>query len=240
MDRHNALRCCDLRGGSHRQFVGIASLYAPDPDGLKLPSGRCSRDSFDCFGDPGWIRTSDPQLRRLVLYPAELRGLALRPKVYPRRGRIERCARQLCAANLCRHDRDCRFDLRRPVAGLPARRAVARRGGARLSGPHRCVTRRSMPSCRSSRSACWRRPRNREARWRAGKPLGADRRRSGLDQGQYLGQGPGRPGAVRKPATQRRRRTMRRRSRGCASRAPSSSARPACPSTAGSASATRR
>ena len=28
------------------------------------------------IGDPGWIRTSDPQLRRLVLYPAELRGLA--------------------------------------------------------------------------------------------------------------------------------------------------------------------
>jgi hypothetical protein len=26
-------------------------------------------------GDPGWIRTSDPQLRRLMLYPAELRGL---------------------------------------------------------------------------------------------------------------------------------------------------------------------
>src|ERR1019366_1768515 len=25
-------------------------------------------------GDPGWIRTSDPQLRRLVLYPAELLG----------------------------------------------------------------------------------------------------------------------------------------------------------------------
>ena len=25
-------------------------------------------------GDPGWIRTSDPQLRRLMLYPAELRG----------------------------------------------------------------------------------------------------------------------------------------------------------------------
>ena len=24
-------------------------------------------------GDPGWIRTSDPQLRRLMLYPAELR-----------------------------------------------------------------------------------------------------------------------------------------------------------------------
>jgi hypothetical protein len=25
-------------------------------------------------GDPGWIRTSDPQLRRLMLCPAELRG----------------------------------------------------------------------------------------------------------------------------------------------------------------------
>ena|ERR1039458_5395845 len=43
------------------------------------------------IGDPGWIRTSDPQLRRLVLYPTELRGLAWR-KVYPRRGPIERCA----------------------------------------------------------------------------------------------------------------------------------------------------
>jgi hypothetical protein len=29
-------------------------------------------------GDPGWIRTNGPQLRRLVLYPAELRGLAER------------------------------------------------------------------------------------------------------------------------------------------------------------------
>ncbi len=25
-------------------------------------------------GDPGWIRTNDPQLRRLLLYPTELRG----------------------------------------------------------------------------------------------------------------------------------------------------------------------
>ncbi len=32
-----------------------------------------------------------------------------------------------------------------------------------------------------------------EARWRAGGPLGADRRRAGLDQGQYLGQGPAHP-----------------------------------------------
>lgn len=26
------------------------------------------------FSDPDWIRTNDPQLRRLVLYPAELPG----------------------------------------------------------------------------------------------------------------------------------------------------------------------
>jgi hypothetical protein len=26
------------------------------------------------FGDPGAIRTRDPQIRNLVLYPAELRG----------------------------------------------------------------------------------------------------------------------------------------------------------------------
>ena len=26
-------------------------------------------------GDPGWTRTNDPQLRRLLLYPTELRDL---------------------------------------------------------------------------------------------------------------------------------------------------------------------
>ena len=37
----------------------------------------CRNENAVCrnSGDPGWIRTSDPQLRRLVLYPAELRGL---------------------------------------------------------------------------------------------------------------------------------------------------------------------
>src|SRR5450759_2813062 len=50
-----------------------------------------SHRTWKKLGDPGWIRTSDPQLRRLVLYPAELRGLAWR-KVYPRRRPIERCA----------------------------------------------------------------------------------------------------------------------------------------------------
>jgi hypothetical protein len=30
---------------------------------------------FERCGDPGRIRTCDPQLRRLMLYPTELRGL---------------------------------------------------------------------------------------------------------------------------------------------------------------------
>src|SRR5215208_5907732 len=33
-----------------------------------------NKGSGEGGGDPGWIRTSDPQLRRLMLYPAELRG----------------------------------------------------------------------------------------------------------------------------------------------------------------------
>ena len=40
------------------------------------PKGRRPRPAgLAKTGDPGWIRTSDPQLRRLMLYPAELRGL---------------------------------------------------------------------------------------------------------------------------------------------------------------------
>ena len=38
--------------------------------------------------DPGWIRTNGRQLRRLLLYPAELRGLA--PKMRMKEG--QRCA----------------------------------------------------------------------------------------------------------------------------------------------------
>ncbi len=33
------------------------------------------------FCDPDWIRTNDPQLRRLVLYPAELPGRSQLKKV---------------------------------------------------------------------------------------------------------------------------------------------------------------
>jgi hypothetical protein len=30
------------------------------------------------FGDPDRIRTCDPQFRKLMLYPAELRGLSIK------------------------------------------------------------------------------------------------------------------------------------------------------------------
>ncbi len=33
---------------------------------------RCKYLIYNAFGDPDWIRTNDPQLRRLMLYPAEL------------------------------------------------------------------------------------------------------------------------------------------------------------------------
>ncbi len=33
--------------------------------------------SFPLFSDPDWIRTNDPQLRRLMLYPAELPDLSI-------------------------------------------------------------------------------------------------------------------------------------------------------------------
>ena len=38
----------------------------------------CGIDSF--YGAPGWNRTNDPQLRRLMLYPTELRA---RPNILP-------------------------------------------------------------------------------------------------------------------------------------------------------------
>jgi hypothetical protein len=46
----------------------LANLGDPVPIYLK----------FIKFGDPAWIRTRDPQLRRLMLYPTELRGRVCR------------------------------------------------------------------------------------------------------------------------------------------------------------------
>jgi hypothetical protein len=50
----------------------------PEGPGRATTEWAKSHKTLKKFGDPGWIRTSDPQLRRLVLYPAELRGLAWR------------------------------------------------------------------------------------------------------------------------------------------------------------------
>jgi hypothetical protein len=33
----------------------------------------CKSEAFLFLSDPDWTRTNDPQLRRLLLYPAELR-----------------------------------------------------------------------------------------------------------------------------------------------------------------------
>jgi hypothetical protein len=51
----------------------------------------------DFIGDPGWIRTSDPQLRRLMLYPAELRG---RRNGFSRRDTPCKDAAQGCARKI--------------------------------------------------------------------------------------------------------------------------------------------
>src|SRR5690348_11998958 len=40
------------------------------------PNGRGSTQNVGTAGTPGWIRTSDPRLRRPLLYPAELRAPA--------------------------------------------------------------------------------------------------------------------------------------------------------------------
>ena len=45
-------------------------------NGLHKKTGRCTRPESSCFGAPGEIRTPDPQVRSLVLYPTELRARA--------------------------------------------------------------------------------------------------------------------------------------------------------------------
>ena len=43
----------------------------------RLARRRNVRKILGFIGDPAWIRTRDPQLRRLMLYPTELRGHAV-------------------------------------------------------------------------------------------------------------------------------------------------------------------
>ncbi len=93
-----------------------------------------------------------------------------------RRGPIERCALEFArltwAARRPRDDRHGRLHLRRPVAALPERRAVARRGCARLPDPHCRQRQRSMHSCAIEPEGVLAAASSSEARWRAGSPLG--------------------------------------------------------------------
>ena len=71
---------------------------------MQRPRGRAS-GSFDVgVGAPGGIRTHDPQLRKLVLYPlsygrngvAEREGFEPSEQVTPLGGLANRCTRPLC------------------------------------------------------------------------------------------------------------------------------------------------
>ncbi len=71
---------------THRRYWAAAQMATLPPDALpQLPEiggglvGACQTQSADFentsdFGSPCWTRTSDHQLRRLLLYPSELRG----------------------------------------------------------------------------------------------------------------------------------------------------------------------
>src|SRR5271167_919327 len=59
---YSALRASPLRG----RPLGVIHYLCCRGDRLRKP--------INDFGAPDWIRTSDPCLRRAVLYPAELRA----------------------------------------------------------------------------------------------------------------------------------------------------------------------
>ena len=61
-----ATRLLKLR---HRDLVALHTSCRPRTDRRNTPV----HDDF--VGDPDRIRTCDPQIRNLMLYPAELRGL---------------------------------------------------------------------------------------------------------------------------------------------------------------------
>lgn len=84
-------------GRKYPRALGVAPpksqpVYKPDTESsscmainaniLKIPGlAPCRRAAsfskspryLTIIGDPGWIRTTDPQIRNLMLYPAELR-----------------------------------------------------------------------------------------------------------------------------------------------------------------------
>ena len=71
---HTATRCAGhssryQRLNGSQGSMGLGCLYT-----VVLP---CCAAAVTCCGQPYWIRTSGLQLRRLLLYPAELRAAAV-------------------------------------------------------------------------------------------------------------------------------------------------------------------
>ena len=60
------------------QNEGVTGMTEEKQDEVIRESGRAPRrraaEEFYDANAPGWTRTTDPQLRRLLLYPAELRA----------------------------------------------------------------------------------------------------------------------------------------------------------------------
>src|SRR5438445_5908157 len=84
-------------------------------------------------GAPEGIRTPDPQIRSLVLYPAELPARTVRPSAKARRGQGVR-SYQRHAGRECTSPTG-RASFRLP--GVASRFAVRRPDGQRASGPRR-------------------------------------------------------------------------------------------------------
>src|SRR5664280_3189963 len=137
----------------------------------------CRNENVVCrnTGDPGWIRTSDPQLRRLVLYPAELRGLA-EAKVYPRRAPNERCAGAF-APLTCVGSEVMRWApypsspapiWRRPTGATGSRRSTWRAIVSPRIERHAAINAFVVVDSDAALKAAA----ESQARWRAGNPLG--------------------------------------------------------------------
>ena len=80
---------------SVKGLLGVGQRRYPtdfrDLEGVSLRATRLLAQKWAC-GAPGWTRTSGPELRRLVLYPTELRAHTanLKRKRSYRSGGIER------------------------------------------------------------------------------------------------------------------------------------------------------
>ncbi len=67
-------RLAQIRGHTRQRFR-LAFAWSGPVAGERR--GFRESQSADVFGRRGWTRTSDPQLRRLMLYPPELRARTL-------------------------------------------------------------------------------------------------------------------------------------------------------------------